>query len=236
MNARQLTRTGLVLLGAYLVAGSISLMAGMLATETLNTETGFDWATLWSAGAFVVPSMCVPGVVLIVCSNWLARLVDPADAEIAAASGTSLRVGLVLVGVWFVTEGLVQAASSTLFYVDFGERFVRAASAWEVVLAALPGLAGILLGGCLVMLARRLGDRWAPKGRDPLRLGLILLGTYLATGGLIEIVANLVVGGWDLLWASQRVRFFQGVARCVLGALLLLGPWGLRVMELDRDG
>ena len=132
------------------------------------------------------------------------------------------------------------------FHVDTGEGFSPSTSGWCRAFSVVPGLAGILFGGFFLMMSRKLADRVAPKVQGYLRVGLILLGTYLATYCLVEIVGGLALrwekdfdGPSAAFRATFRLRLLEGVARCVLGALLLLGPGRLRpgapVMESDRD-
>ncbi len=241
MNARQLTRTGLVLLGVYFVAGGLSLVAGVVATEALhpgNGEgTGFDWASLWSVAMFVIPVMCVPGVVLIAASGWLSRRVASADDEALSATSPPelLGVGLTFLGAVLVALALVHMlASGPLLWED--------GPGWPLVGPLLIGPAvNGALGILLVVFARpaaRLaggmngGGEAAESSRQLVRVGLILVGAVIVILGLTDLVSWVTFRLEPDLYpqllkraasshAAHRLRLVEGLTRCVLGALVM---------------
>ena len=241
MNTRQLTRTGLVLLGAYLVAGSLASVAGLVATHALSPEPGFDWAIPWSVGAFVVPMVCVPGLVLIAASGWLSRRVASADDE--ASSTTSppelLGVGLTLLGAVLVALALVHMlASSPLLWEDGRVRSLAVPVLITNAVEGALGIALVVVGRSAARFARGINDggETVVNYRQLVRVGLILVGTVIVVLGLIDLVNWVVIrpdrpdtelGVFRELSSharvEHRIRLVEGLTQCVLGGLVLLG-------------
>ncbi len=113
MTPLQLTRTGFVLIGTYfMLTGLVSPMAGALSMVLASQDPELSMEFGWKWLAFALPTLlfiAVPGAVLIWKSGQLAERVWPvADEETTPSISAKevARIGIGLLGLYFVIEGL----------------------------------------------------------------------------------------------------------------------------------
>jgi hypothetical protein len=235
MNARQLTRTGIVLLGVYFLASGVAGYCGSLGLALTVPGGGVPAASeilVQAAPLFLIG--IVSGILLIALSHWASRRLEPNETQPADANH-ALYVGLYLLGVYFTTVAASELISSGLLLADKGGlfsgntpfgRLVRI----QVVTAGLKAALGVTVCVVASKLASRLDG--GEDRRPWLLTGTQLLGAYFVVLGLIGLMGygaerlrlptNLLP---DMPLRGQiDVRLIESVAQCVLGALLFLRP------------
>ncbi len=232
MNARQLTRTGLVLLGAYFLAIGVTVL---LVKSTVNlAEDG--WADVLTVGLPILLVASIPGVVLIASSHWVSRRLEPEESQ-PANTHHVLRVGLFLLGVYLATVAaaellrwglLLPAADLFPAGTLTGIRMRVATASVKAVLA---------LAVCLG--ATRLAKR-DERPVSSVIAGLTLLGVYFLVLGVAGLLGSgifrLQVPDAQRAELDERLvarldgQLLASLAQCALGALMFLRPqWLLRL-------
>ena len=239
MNARQAIAAGLVVLGAYFVMDGLRSVA-IFARIWLDADEGIAWDTAWLLTRPLL-ILAGPGAGLIASSRWIARRLEPDDT--ATSAGSALRVGWVLVGFCFATRGLVELLThgAALLDADYGTGFARQTTL-AIMLSALASGVEAALGVFLVLRSRTLAGGVELEGtasgngtgsaRVLLRVGLLLLGTWLAVEGVAGLTQELATSAAERdalspMLISYRVQLFKAFARFGVGALMLLNSESL---------
>jgi hypothetical protein len=159
MNTRSITRIGLVLLGVYFaLAAPVTTLASVVGAAFATRDTELAGMLGLSEMISMIPLLLLasaPGVLVIAISRPLAaRLCPEVEGEGAGAlaSGDLARLGLRLLALYFVIEGLLSLLEAGLFQATLD------GSALPAQFMAR-GVAHVLIGGLVLSLAPGLARR-----------------------------------------------------------------------------
>ncbi|MBD9721834.1 LD-carboxypeptidase [Streptomyces caniscabiei] len=213
----------------------------VVAPHTLDRHPGFPYLAGTDAdrAADFQNAWCDPSVSAVLCARGgygVQRMVDLLDWDAIRAAGPKALVGFsditALHEAFATRAGLVTLHGPMAAGVDFlknsraqehlratlfSPETVRTIRAAEGSVALVPGRArGVLLGGCLCLLAAELGN---PHARSSARGGLLCLEdvgeetyrldrylTQLLRAGWLEGVAGVVLGSWAECEPYEKVR------------------------------
>ncbi|WP_086802962.1 S66 peptidase family protein [Streptomyces caniscabiei] len=213
----------------------------VVAPHTLDRHSGFPYLAGTDAdrAADFQNAWCDPSVSAVLCARGgygVQRMVDLLDWDAIRAAGPKALVGFsditALHEAFATRAGLVTLHGPMAAGVDFlknsraqehlrvtlfSPETVRTIRAAEGSAALVPGRArGVLLGGCLCLLAAELGN---PHARRSARGGLLCLEdvgeetyrldrylTQLLRAGWLEGVAGVVLGSWAECEPYEKVR------------------------------
>jgi hypothetical protein len=158
MSTRALTEVILKVWGVIVIGSALtsvgSIAAGLASDAPAGTPSGAFHAILRS-NALLVAFGAAVGVLLILIAPWLSRKLFPASADLmlSVSSDLLLNIGIVILGLFQIVEGVLNAARiGVLFWLKPSfDQVPAAVYAWRYNPEALvSAVAALLLGGLLL--------------------------------------------------------------------------------------
>jgi hypothetical protein len=174
MSANTCARTGLFLLGAYLIVSSLANATGLFTQQPLIVKEGGSLPDFGMLAGDLVAGVVVVTVFGLVPGSWLIvkreRIADrwfpesDAQARLTLEPSTLYAIGLALLGAYFAIAGgasLLGGAFAALVVHEEPTEGIGGASLRTVVSAIGSGLVQLIAGAVLWYLGQRLARRAA---------------------------------------------------------------------------
>ena len=144
-----------------------------------------------------------------------------------------LEIGLVLMGLWFLTQVIISVPSTITMFSLQPSEVVPDPTVWawatfaSLIFYSLVGLAFLLFPRTFTtLLAQRLSDEKADISLSTqvvLMVGLVLIGAYFVISGLTGLVRE-IYGLWFSASTYQIWQFAANAVQLVLGLFLAMRP------------